>query len=410
MNRDIDRDIMNGSAGGTVPPENVDNAKEVSADAAADRKPAGTGKEPGTEMTGEENARAVAVSRLRVFLGAAVALTVIAALLRILALAFAYDPEPGYFRGGALPAVANALTVIAVLICLSTLFLFPKNSPKGALNDGGAPYFVSVFAAFVLIADFGYRAIRFTDAAYRAEFAYLFTGGSGSSNTRILRITGVITLLIMLSSLASAVSFFLRADGRKREKAAGGGMRNARILFGLAPPVRAVCGMTLLYFDMTSVMNGANRMISELALIAAMLFLLFEDRFEISDSGDRVRPRQYIAAGLCTVVLCGVTGISVGVGYFMGVTGDGELCFEALFETVCAAYAAVRLAYLYKEVPNAAAAEATEAAEAAEAAEVAKAAESAEAADNAEAAEAAGAAAADNLTQDTAGERPEAGK
>ena len=155
---------------------------------------------------------------------------------------------------------------------------------------------------------------------------------------------------------------------------------------------------------------------------AAMLFLLFEDRFEISDSGDRVRPRQYIAAGLCTVVLCGVAGISVGVGYFMGVTGDGELCFEALFETVCAAYAAVRLAYLYKEVPNAAAAEETGAAEAAEAAEVAesvevaeaaevaKAAEAAESVEAAEAKEAAEAAAADNLTQDTAGERPEAGK
>ena len=387
--KDMDMDIMNGSAGGTVPPENGDKAEEISADAAADRKPAGKGIAPGTEMTGAENAKAVATSRLRVFLGAAVALTVIAALLRILALVFAYDPEPGYFREGALPAVANALTVTAVLICLSSLFLFPKNSPKGALSDGGAPYFVSVFAAFVMIADFGYRAIRFTDAAYRADFAYLFTGGAGSSNTRILRITGVITLLIMLSSLASAVSFFLRADGRKREKAGGSGMRNARILFGLAPPVRALCGMTLLYFDMTSVMNGANRMISELALIAAMLFLLFEDRFEISCSGDRVKPRQYIAAGLCTVVLCGVAGISVGVGYFMGLTGDGELCFEALFETVCAAYAAVRLACLYKEVPNAAAADAT-----------------AEAAAEAAAETAAETAAAENSSHETSGQRP----
>ena len=281
----------------------------------------------------------VSAGKLRIILLSVTVLTALAALLRSLSVLFFFDADPGYFRQGFLPVLSVVLTGVTFMVILSLFIVVPKGLPDKK-PGGSFGYFISTFAAFVMAFEAGYRIWRLFDTGFGTVFGKIFARGDASFVTRADRISAVLSLLLPIASAGAAALFFLRSSpgekGKPSEK-----MRSARLILGIFPALRAIFGFASLYFDMSTVMNGDMKLLSEFALIFLMLFFLTENRMELG--GERSTPRAYLAGALAAFLLSFTTGISAAVGFFAGKIG-GEMMIEALFLLVCGLYARMRAA------------------------------------------------------------------
>jgi hypothetical protein len=91
---------------------------------------------------------------------------------------------------------------------------------------------------------------------------------------------------------------------------------------------------------MTVTMNSPVKMMTEFALMASMVFFLYEDRFDIS--AEKARPRLYFTSALAAQLLCLVSGLSGIAGYFSGAVTNSELVIESLFCITVFFYALAR--------------------------------------------------------------------
>lgn len=265
----------------------------------------------------------VSVGKVSVYRLTVLILAVLTAVVRSLAVIFSFDSGPGYFISGAfLPGLAGALIGIGVVWCLSSAFLIPAGTlPVRPVFSSGKVYFAGVYAAFIMMSDACYRVYSFVQsknlsavkAAFDRENTAYITG-------RYVRIVAVMTVICIFASIGSAICFFLRAEDRKKRYGA---------IIGLFPIIRATGGIALTHFDMTVTMNSPIKVMAELSLMAAMIYFLYEDRFELSE--ERARPRLYFTTALAAQFLCLTSGLSGIVGYFSGSVTNGELVIESLF-------------------------------------------------------------------------------
>ena len=295
-------------------------------------KTTSAGKGDGERLTTPAEA---AYGKLRIYFWAVAVLSAVAAAARSLAVLFSFDAEPGYFRTGLLPAFQLALTAVTFVIILSVFLFVPKELP-GKRPGFGSGYFISTFAGFMLAFEAGYRIYLLAGGRFAECVAILSGSGSGIGG-RNEKICAVLTLVIPVVSACSSALFFMRASTDEGEISAG--RRSARLVMGIFPALRAILGFSLLYFDLSKVMNGDNNLAAEAGLIMIMLFFLAENRMEFG--GEKSLPRAYVAAGLAAFLLAGTAGISAGIGFFAGKTG-GEMTVEALYMTVAGIYALIR--------------------------------------------------------------------
>ena len=288
------------------------------------------------DNTADENVNApmipeCAVGKTKVFRYSAVGIALIAALFRSLSLVFSFDSDPGYFVSGAfLPTVANILTLIGVCWCAMPLFLIPRDVlPKKADFSTGGVYFTSVYTGFIMIADAGYRLYNILQPKAREEIRMYFA----HPEMRTQRIVAIVSIACIVISALGGISFYFKAPGKNGKKGSA--------ILGLFPVIRSVCGIALCYFDMTVPLNSPLKTGTEFALMAMMLFLTYEVRFDLYE--EKVMPRAYFASGLAVLVICGVNGFSGIVAYFGGYCVNGELSIEAFIISTLFFYALARL-------------------------------------------------------------------
>lgn len=271
-------------------------------------------------------------------------LAVVATVWRSVAFITSFDSDVGYFNGSFLPTVANWLLVLSVAIALSGFYFINKNAvlPKTLDASPNSVYFASIFAGFVLAADFIYKIYVMIGDERFEYYAYIFKKGFRSDNSYLLRATAIIEIVGALSALLAAVWFFLRSSKKTKNGVVAA--------LGFFPVLRALSGIAVVYFDMTVQMNHPSKLLLQIALIAIMFYFLCEIRFFVSEK--HPRPRRYFVSGCVTILLGIVCGVSEMVGFFVGRTSKGAFCVEAFFCLTVGIYTVARVASFVKSAES----------------------------------------------------------
>ncbi len=275
-----------------------------------------------------------AIENIKGYLTVSLALALVAAALRSLAYLFSFDAEIGYFNGSFLAKIATYFIIAFCAFASTGLIFISKEAvlPRKLNNEGNSIYFASVFAGFIMIADFAYKLYLMMGEDKFSYYKFIFAPAFKSDNAYIIRATAVIEIVGVASSLLAAVCFFLRSSKKFDSKLCA--------WLGFFPIIRALTGVAQIYFEMEVQMNHPSKLMLEFALIALMIAFLFELRFFVSE--DRAKPIEFIVFSCGALIISISAGISEMVGFFAGKLSKGDFCIEAFFCLAMGLYGAAR--------------------------------------------------------------------
>lgn len=251
----------------------------------------------------------VALSRTlfkyRIYVFACLALTVIAAALRTVALFTAFDAQIGYFRAGFFAGFVRGLIVAAVALFCTVPFFIKKEETLPRSENAGVPVLVGAGIATVLFAAVG---------------IVLFFVSAEPTALRVLA---------ALFSLGGTVYFgfvILSPEGR------------GNVFAGFAVILALVLLVLLTYFDRYTPMNAPHKVALHLCLLASALALLGELR----ENAGIPAPRARLAFSLIAVFLAGTVGVSDVIAFAARVYTDLTYFFLDLLALGGGVYFALR--------------------------------------------------------------------
>lgn len=296
-----------------------------------------------------DRSEGAAVKNMKIYYRVCAVLALLAAVLRSVAYVTSFDAEVGYFNASVLPFAAHCVIVIAVLFALSGFFFINNKAtlPRSLTSSPNVTFFASVYAGFVMAADFTYKIFTMIGEEKFEYYAFIFKKGFRAENAYLLRATAVIEIFGTLSALLAAVWFFIRSSKKASPRLCAA--------FGFFPILRALSGIATVYFDMNVQMNHPSKLVLQFALISVMFCFLCEERFFIS--ADHPRPRRFFVSGCVAFVLAVSAGVSEMVGFFSGNLSKGAFCVEAFFCLTVGIYIFSRIDSFIKDAENSDAAE-----------------------------------------------------
>ncbi len=220
------------------------------------------------------------------YLGTAIA-TLIATVLRALSLTLAFDRTTGYFKAGAaLPLCYQIFTAACLLACI----LFPLLALKNRVPQERAK-----------------RTLHSTCGAGLCALLCFLNFIAACMQTSEL-LSPFLRLLGLLSLLAATVYFILQATPHKI------GVATTAVL-GCLTIVALACLISFSYFDVATPMNAPHKTDPHVALLAIMLYLLYELR---ATAGIPL-PRALTACTALAFLLSVTVGFSDLVAYLAGI-------------------------------------------------------------------------------------------
>ena len=203
-------------------------------------------------------------SKVKIYCNTGLILTLILTLFRCVSLAAFYDVDLGYFNGGFVPTMMNAIYFIASAWCLSPIVLLPKSQIRAEFTPSTAHFKgASVFAAVLFL-----------------------LSSTAFFGTRKLAVFTV--ALVIISAL-----FFISTLFNKES------LKTARAFLSIAVILTLIISLAKLYFDMTIAMNSPHKLLGSFSFMAAMVFMLCEVRVYLG----KQLPRLHLAASLLTFLL-----------------------------------------------------------------------------------------------------------
>ncbi len=268
---------------------------------------------------------------LKLFIIISVAMSAVCAVLRLMSLLYAYNPETAYYlTDSILPTVSNtAFVITAVFIALIALLLLPR-ATKDTAASIKPPHAVPRVAALVVAAVIAALAImRISDVLKNAVYPP--------------DIWDAITIAVMIVSV-----FFYFSLWRKDLNP------NFTVAYGICHVLWCILLWVSSYLDFFIPMNSPDKIFFELACMALALLAVSEMRAIY----EHVKPRMYIFSLLFAILSLSVSSIpSIVFNYAVGFRKYTLLDADIIF-LACAIYAAVRAFYLarnasaiYKEAP-----------------------------------------------------------
>lgn len=239
----------------------------------------------------------------RIYLLCAAGATVLALVLRTLALFFELD-SIGYLNG-TLSTLTTVVQVIALIGCIVYSFLIKKDTlPASAAPIGMGRIFCALSALVLAVA------------------AVLLIANLSAIEQKLLVIPAVLALFC---GVAYFLLRFLRYEG-------------AYALFGFGIILGAVLLISLTYFDLFTPMNAPRKTSLHLCLLATMLYLLYELRAAVSIPMPRV---QLAACSICFLLVLSNSGSNL----IYALTHETAAIYPAgdLVTLAVALFAAVRL-------------------------------------------------------------------
>ncbi len=279
--------------------------------------------------------KASALLNVKTWFRAVLILAPVAAILRTIALYTSFEPEIGYFNDSFFSTLVNWLTIIVPAFILCGFIFISKDAdlPKKTPNNANSIFFSATFAGFILLADFAYKLVTLIGEGKLSYYKMVFSSSFRAENAYMLRVTSIIEIIGIASSLLAAACFFVRSAKDPKAKLSA--------WFGFFPIIRALVGIANIYFDMTVQMNHPSKLIIQFALISVMFYFLCEEREYVSD--EHARPRRTFIAGLLAYFMAYVAGFSEIVGFFAGILSEGALFIEAFFCFVLSFYILARV-------------------------------------------------------------------
>jgi len=237
------------------------------------------------------------------------ALALIATVLRALSVALFTDKASGYFLAdAALPIITHVVMALAAI----ALALYPLLLLKGRvavkrarLTSGGV--IGSLLCALLFFLNFISACI------------------SGSTLPGPL-------LAVTLLALLCATLYFLLAVPRFQVSV------KTRTVLGALAVAALACLVALTYFDVATPMNAPHKTELHLALLAAMLYLLYELR----DSAEFPMPRMMAACSALAFFLAVTVGFSDLLAYTVGIYESPLYLAEDLLLPALAVYIGAR--------------------------------------------------------------------
>ncbi len=293
----------------------------------------------------------MAAEKLKIYFLSTVGIAVLALAVYFAALAFAFDADVAYFESGKLlPVLFRAIAGVGTVWALSSLVLIPAGAlPTAPRMSGGKMTFACFYTAFVMLADGIYSLSKLADPTTLSRIKKIFSPSySAYVQAAANEKTGyIIDAVAVISSLMAFVALVRKARGARSGNLDG--------IVGIFPILRLLCAAAKIYFNMEIEMNSPQKRLVLLALVACVLFLLYDLRFSLPR--DRARPRAFAAFGLVAVIFASAAGVGGIVGYFAGVLANSDLfvcsflcltfCVYTLFRLWAYVFAACRAAASY---------------------------------------------------------------
>lgn len=229
-----------------------------------------------------------------------VILSLVASVLRSVALITSFNYETMHFNHSALIVVSSVIVAVSMVAFLS-YFIFGEKEKKLVTRTDDAAYYIPAGILSV---------------------ALIFMGATNLSGATTYP-EGVLTVLAFVSgilALISAVSFFLSIFIERRSDL-------VKAAFSLSIVCFLATYAMLLYFNKeVHPTNSPNRLIDQLAYLFSAVFFLYEARIPLG----RIKWRGYIALGLCGTMLCAYSSIPALILYF----ANGYVISESLIESI----------------------------------------------------------------------------
>ena len=226
---------------------------------------------------------------LDIYLLTLIALGASAILLRSYACLNFFNSSTMHFDDKTAIGVSVAIVIAGILAFASYFFVGEKDMKLVAVNDNAATYIPAGIVCISLL--------------FMAGDKFSFVNGRNFGNNKIL--PGIATALIALA-LLSACAFFISIFIQKRENA-------YKAAFGLCTVLFLALYAAYLYFNAEKhPTNSPNKLIDQMAYLAAAIFFLFETRIALG----RAKWRLYIISGMCACLLTAYSAIPSIIIYF----------------------------------------------------------------------------------------------
>ena len=242
------------------------------------------------------------------YIGAAI-LAALSAIMRALSLTLAFHPASGYYTPGALPTVSRVFTVLSLL----ALLLFPIFALKNRVAERRA-------------APTSHTAI----GAWLCALLLLLNFICGcmlqsAALPVLLWVVGLLALLVAIAYFVLQTSVFKASAG-------------THAVLGCFTIVALACLIAFTYFDISTPMNVPHKVELHIALLAAMLYFLYELRAK----ADISRPLALCTCGAIAFFLTASVGLSDAVAYLAGSYTDPVYLAQDLLLLTLAVYIGAR--------------------------------------------------------------------
>ncbi len=249
--------------------------------------------------------------KIKIYSLVALALTVVAVIVRTCCLLWFYDEDIGYYTRDVLPTLFEVLCPLAVAFFLSAFFVL---KPHNIVADGKEDNV----------------ALKISSAVAAIAFGVFFV----SSILATSLVTGnvVFDLVSKISALMSIVYFAMNLFVPYASRA-------AQTALGFGIIIWSVCVLGITYFDIYVQLNSPEKIILHLALISAMAFFVSEFKCFV----DVIRGKLYLFSACCAVFFLGTCSIPSIVGWLLGIANGKKYGFYNVVLFALFVYCTTRL-------------------------------------------------------------------
>lgn len=232
---------------------------------------------------------------LKIFIAVALASAAVFAVWQTILVCTVYEAEFRLFANGAkAPGIFNVTLVVVTIIILVVFAASMKVKLPVKFNEASPLTKVfSALTAFLLLSN-----------TIRAVLPLVFTSLNEETLPHRIYVMSAVTMVL---SIPAFIYFVMIAFSKKLN-------RRTQAAIGMFAIAWNMSYLLLIYFDITGPINDPLHLIDEFAVIAVMLYLVYEIRFLLDDP----RPNYYIAFSVFAVIFLAVSLVSNIVGMMSG--------------------------------------------------------------------------------------------
>ncbi len=246
-----------------------------------------------------------------------------AVVLRTVACFISFDYETGYFKDSILIGIADGIVIFASVFFLTYIFSSRKDInliPTFTSPQTYVPVGLISTALLFMSVHLGTEGVR----VYKEMGGFSdLTLDARSLPVILSRLLALMPFLLALLAILSLVNLLFTAlDERHISEQRGG--------FGLFTVAFFALYVVYLYFDNTTPINAPTKIVSQMAMLFASVFFLYETRISLG----REKWRQYVAFGFIASMLSAYSSIPSLLVYLAktDVAGGSVLIAKSVYE------------------------------------------------------------------------------